>query len=113
MSDIERGDQSEQKPKAEHADDSARIEGASSFWWYVWVPVIVAITLWIGGWWFGNYGGPWRSKPRPVQINIGDCTNTSLSVNNGSQPSVGLLITTRSKREKELLASAQFLARFS
>lgn len=34
-----------------------------SYWWLVWIPLIVVVVLWIGGWSFGNYGGPWGVKP--------------------------------------------------
>jgi hypothetical protein len=50
-----------------------QLQGRSfSSWWYVWIPVIIAVTLWIGGWWFGNYGGPWAPKPQSTQPQISD-----------------------------------------
>jgi heme A synthase len=41
-------------------------------WWWVWIPIIVVVTLWIGGWTFGNYGGPWSPKPRTKQPQISE-----------------------------------------
>jgi hypothetical protein len=41
-------------------------------WWWVWIPFIVVVTLWIGGWWFGNYGGPWSAHPQPREPQITD-----------------------------------------
>lgn len=41
-------------------------------WWWVWMPIIIVVILWIGGWTFGNYGGPWTSKPRSAQPKISD-----------------------------------------
>ena len=53
--------------KAEHHDEFDRRTRGSSLWWSVWIPIIVVVTLWIGGWWFGNYGGPWTSKPAHLE----------------------------------------------
>lgn len=88
MADVESHDRSPQRPDGQ-SEDSPRIEGASLFWWYVWIPVIVAITLWIGGWWFGNYGGPWGSKPQSVQPNISEPARATLNVNTGESTTVG------------------------
>lgn len=44
----------------------------ASLWWFVWVPVIIVVILWIGGWSFGNYGGPWSTKPKVEQPTISD-----------------------------------------
>lgn len=41
-------------------------------WWWVWIPVIVAVVLWLGGWGFGDYGGPWGPKPQNMQQQISD-----------------------------------------
>jgi hypothetical protein len=41
-------------------------------WWFVWIPAIIVVILWIGGWTFGNYGGPWSSKPKAEQPRISD-----------------------------------------
>jgi hypothetical protein len=41
-------------------------------WWLVWLPVIVVVILWIGGWGFGDYGGPWSPRPRNVEPKISD-----------------------------------------
>lgn len=40
------------------------------FWWLVWIPITVAIILWVAGWSFGNYGGPWGPKPSSVPPQI-------------------------------------------
>jgi hypothetical protein len=41
-------------------------------WWWVWIPVIVVVILWLGGWGFGDYGGPWGPKPQNVHPQISD-----------------------------------------
>jgi hypothetical protein len=41
-------------------------------WWWVWIPVIVVVILWLGGWGFGDYGGPWSPRPQNVQQQISD-----------------------------------------
>lgn len=41
-------------------------------WWLVWIPVIAIVTLWLGGWGFGDYGGPWGPKPQNTQPQISD-----------------------------------------
>lgn len=45
-------------------------EAGGWFWWLVWIPITVLIILWVAGWSFGNYGGPWGPKPsnEPPQI---------------------------------------------
>jgi hypothetical protein len=48
-----------------------RLRGLRS-WWWVWLPVIVVVTMWIAGWGYGNYGGPWSPQPRSVQPQISD-----------------------------------------
>lgn len=53
------------------SDDSTRTTGWFS-WWWVWIPVIIVVILWIGGWSFGNYGGPWSPKPRSLQPQISE-----------------------------------------
>ncbi len=53
----------------------------ASLWWLVWIPVIVVVVLWIGGWWLGNYGGPWESKPRYIEPQISQPANAMLHFN--------------------------------
>jgi heme/copper-type cytochrome/quinol oxidase subunit 2 len=54
-------------------------------WWWVWIPIIVVVILWIGGWTFGNYGGPWSPKPRTEQPQISEPAVTIVnSSNNGA-----------------------------
>jgi heme A synthase len=65
-------DVSEQNPQLDRSDDPESTAGKLFSWWYVWIPIIVAVTLWIGGWWFGDYGGPWGPKPQSVQPQISD-----------------------------------------
>jgi len=65
-------DVNQQKAEVAQAEESTRSGRPVFSWWYIWIPVIAAVTLWIGGWWFGNYGGPWGSKPRFVQPKISD-----------------------------------------
>lgn len=55
----------------EDSDDSTRRLRWFS-WWWVWIPIIIVVILWIGGWSFGNYGGPWSPQPRSVQPQISD-----------------------------------------
>lgn len=62
----------QQQREAERTDDSDRRTRGSSLWWFVWLPIIVVVILWIGGWSFGNYGGPWSSKPEPDHPTISD-----------------------------------------
>jgi hypothetical protein len=66
------------QPTATHS--GRRLQGLLS-WWWVWLPVIIAVTLWIGGWGFGNYGGPWSPRPRTVQPQISDPGVTGLDSN--------------------------------
>ena len=72
MASDESHDLNQQKPEGGGSNDPKPTQRKWFSWWYVWIPVIVAVTLWIGGWWFGNYGGPWGSKPRNVQPKISD-----------------------------------------
>jgi heme A synthase len=65
-------DLNQQKPEADRSNHPEQTARKLFSWWYVWIPVIVAVTLWIGGWWFGNYGGPWGSRPQFVQPKISD-----------------------------------------
>jgi heme A synthase len=50
-------------------------------WWWVWIPVIVVVTLWLGGWGFGNYGGPWGPKPQNTEPQISDPAVAVLNFN--------------------------------
>lgn len=68
----EDNDLNREKFEAAGLEYSDRRTRGSSVWWFVWIPIIVAVTLWIGGWWFGNYGGPWGSKPQPDHPTISD-----------------------------------------
>lgn len=70
MADNERQDL--KQPEDLPATESMRPRRPLFSWWYIWIPVIVAVTLWIGGWGFGNYGGPWGSKPQFVRPKISD-----------------------------------------
>ena len=72
MAAYEQNDLSRQKREAERPADLNRLTRGSSLWWFVWLPIIVVITLWIGGWWFGNYGGPWGSTPPSDHLSITD-----------------------------------------
>lgn len=45
-------------------------ESGAWIWWLVWIPITVAIILWVAGWSFGNYGGPWGPKPSSVPPQI-------------------------------------------
>jgi hypothetical protein len=65
-------DVSQQNPELDSSDYPQRTSSKLFSWWYVWIPVIVAVTFWIGGWWFGNYGGPWGPKPQSIQPKISD-----------------------------------------
>lgn len=71
---------------ADQQNPSPNLSGTSLFgfrifsWWYVWIPVIVAVTLWIGGWSFGNYGSPWGSKPQSVRPKISAPATVTLTL---------------------------------
>lgn len=69
-------DVNQEEPEAARADGSTRKRGWFS-WWWVWIPVIIVVILWVAGWSFGNYGGPWSPKPRSVQPQITDPASIS------------------------------------
>jgi heme A synthase len=50
-------------------------------WWWIWIPIIVVVTLWIGGWTFGNYGGPWGPKPQNLEPQISEPAISMLKAN--------------------------------
>jgi hypothetical protein len=49
-------------------------------WWWVWIPFIVVVILWLGGWGFGDYGGPWSARPQTGEPQITDPVVASLGV---------------------------------
>lgn len=57
-------------PTAEPDVPTDQQKAGGWFWWLVWIPVTVAIILWVAGWSFGNYGGPWGPKPSSVPPQI-------------------------------------------
>lgn len=72
MADGESHDLNQQKREDAHTEESTRSARLLFSWWYIWIPVIVVVTLWIGGWWFGNYGGPWGAKSEFARPKISD-----------------------------------------
>jgi hypothetical protein len=86
-------DRSRNQPTECLTHPQAKLRG-SLLWWLVWLPVIIVVTLWIAGWGFGNYGGPWSPKPQPVQPQISDPGFASLHLHEPTRSLGGLLINT-------------------
>jgi heme A synthase len=87
-------EQGRQNPEAERAEDPTRNEPRPFLWWCVWIPVIIVVILWIGGWWFGNYGGPWGPKPPFVQPSIGEPARAMLDSYGAPRPVVNASVRT-------------------
>ncbi len=82
MSTAEQAKQHAMEP-AYDGDPSGTVHRAG-VWWLIWVPAIVVVVMWIAGWSFGNYGGPWESKPQYIEPKITDAAVAMLSFGEAS-----------------------------